>query len=805
MRACICVPVCLAASLISVDGALDLCSTFQDGMCTGRNAHIIKHMMGKTVDECCAACMATPSCFTWSFGKHTEGCWLKGQLSYPPYPGFCITGTRPIESSSSSTYPMPIGAKNVLFIVVDDMRPSIGAYNFSLVHTPNMDKLASEGLLFTRAYAQYPSCSPSRHSFMTGRRPDTTRVWEFVNHFREAGIGASWTSLPQYFKKHGYLTLGGGKLFHPSTTRENIGMPNADYPASWSPEYTYFDGRKYKENPFECEDLIDDVAVRSDWCAAKVAKEARELSDQKIRDNCIEHLRMGQEAASKGRPFFVGCGFHRPHVPWEAPTEFFDNLHDHQDIPLAAEQFAPIGMPEMAWHFPFEVHGMERMSFNGTCNETRTRLFRRAYYAAVSYQDYNIGLVLQALQDFGLKDSSVVALFSDNGWHLGEQAIWSKSTNFELALRIPLIIRAPWKTASIGKSTNVLAELVDVYPTLATLAGLPLPQSLGEHVNGTSLEIIFDNTSIVNVKDAAFSQYGKGSTFSVQPIFQRNETQLMGYSVRVDEWRYTAWFAFDKVKIQPIVDYVIGQELYDHRGDTGLWLDFPGESTNLVHLSEYAPMVRQLHKRVLDHIQLTPHSPEDHTPLPSIEGEGTCAIFGDPHIVNFQAFDKTRYEISLTSTEIDVSSSTMNTDMDTWLVRTPLIDIKGRVRYERQRRWLKTIIVGGPFINNNTLMIGGPWKHVEWNNQEILSARALDFHNTLIIGKYENDAMLIQDPLQKAKAPGVIISLPLGTRLQVNMGKNGLGFKITMPRFAIHENHDGDCGNFGRQDRLSYL
>ena len=256
---------------------------------------------------------------------------------------------------------------------------------------------------------------------MSGRRPDTTRVWEFVDHFRETDVGAHWVSLPQYFKSNGYLTLGGGKLFHPASASENVGMHNNDYPESWTESFPYFDNQP-SNGPHNCTNptVKGEVTGKGSatWCSADVSKEASILSDQKIRDNCVQHLRnasaLTADKASTFTKFFIGCGFHKPHVPWVVPQEFFTLLPQPrwQQYPLAADPFAPVGMPEVAWHPPADVGGMqETPAFNGTVNETRSRLYRRAYDAAVAYTDYNIGVVLSELEALGhLEDTLVVLL-----------------------------------------------------------------------------------------------------------------------------------------------------------------------------------------------------------------------------------------------------------------------------------------------------------------------------------------------------------------------------------------------------------
>lgn len=604
-------------SLVSCDSndgsaVLDFCSAgnFTVGTCYPKAESTPgPSIKTKSTADCCAYCARTMGCNAWTLNDGT--CYLKTNPTETTQGDRCVSAKMPPMPPPppyKPLYPTPKGAKNVLFLAVDDMRPSIGAYNFTLggkSYTPNIDKLADGGLLFTRAYVQYAYCAPSRNSFMSGRRPDTTRVWEFVDHFRESGVGADWVSMPQYFKQFGYLTVGGGKLYHPGVP------PNNDWPTSWSPEFEYF--IPGGTGAYTCKaEAPCDAFGKSEWCAAEVDKDASILSDQKIRDNCLEHLRAAKNA-SQDRPFFVGCGFHKPHAPYHAPAEFFDDLPEWEDIPPPADPFAPIDMPDAAWHTPADSGSClnENPTFNGTSNTTRLQTFRRSYYAAIRYQDYNLGRVLDELETLGLAKDTIVILFGDHGYQLGEHATWAKMTNFELGVHIPFIIRAPWKTATTGKQTKVLAEMVDVYPTLAALAGLPDPKTLkgSEGINGTNLAPVFDDPASA-IKSAAFSQFAKPAAedfpFNVGAHFTRNQTKMMGYSVRVDEWRYTCWFHFNNETLVPETGNIYGRELYDHRGDTGLWLDWPGENRNLVADSQYKDIVDQLHQQVLDYIQLRP-------------------------------------------------------------------------------------------------------------------------------------------------------------------------------------------------------
>jgi arylsulfatase A-like enzyme len=609
--------------------------------------------------ECCCACAADRTCNGWTLNGAKKTCYLKQDAgpSFAVKSKTAVSGlmpTRPPQPPYKPLYPTPKGAKNVLFLAVDDMRPSLGAYNFTIpgqpTHSPNIDKLASEGTLFTHAYVQYAYCSPSRNSFMSGRRPDTTKVWEFADTFREVGVGAEWVTMPEYFKQFGYLTMGAGKLYHPSSATENIGMDFMDWPASWSPEYPYYFP---KDSPGETNCTAQGPFPLPPgspphehfvWCAMDIDKDDNITFGQQVRDNCVHDLVLaaqrkhpkdnGNEAgtgagtgsadrnADLERPFFIGCGFHKPHAPYYAPKEFFDRLPHYSEIPLPEDPFAPVGMPVVAWHPYADVAGMgETPAFNGTVNMTRLQVYRRAYYASISYTDYNIGMILSKLEELGLKESTITVVFGDHGYQLGEHATWSKMTNFELGVHIPLVVRVPWLAGSIGKETAVLAEMVDIYPTLATLAGLPDPRTIrgSEGINGTSLAPAIADPSDTSLKTAAFSQFSKNNIGTgVACRFFRNQTKLMGYTIRTRDWRYTAWFPFNgtnargpyRTGTEPdffgkvVVKESLGRELYDHRNDSGKWLDWPGENVNLVNYSEHSATVRDLHQQLLDYIQI---------------------------------------------------------------------------------------------------------------------------------------------------------------------------------------------------------
>jgi len=497
----------------------------------------------------------------------------------------------------------------VLFIAIDDLRPDVGPYNFSLAHTPNIDKLAKEGLTFKRAYAQMSYCGPSRSSLLTGRRPDTTQVYNHIDTFRE--VGPHWRTIPGYFRDHGYVTMGSGKIFHPNLPADN------DYKESWSHEWPYFSPecqpphcpssvKLPKRKKHDCKKAGVPERNSSTVCRAEISKEEGrldyQLEDQQIRDNCIKQLTIAKES---GKNFFVACGFHRPHVPWVVPAEFWDYFpQELEDIPLAKHPYAPIGMPDIAFQRCPAVEGYDDLPFNTSIDEKLAREYRRAYYAAAAYTDYNVGKVLDTLESLGLKDNTVVLLFGDHGWHLGEQNMWSKQTNFELALRIPMIMRVPWLPASKGQVSNAIVEAVDWYPTLVELAGLPMHWK--DELNGTSLLPILQDPTNVAVKSAAYSQFAKrhrDEPFNVEPHFPKRQTEVMGYTVRVDGWRYTAWFGIPKGHLRPDLQDIIATELYSHANDYGDF-DFGGEMVNVVAAPEHSQLVQKLHGMLEDYVQL---------------------------------------------------------------------------------------------------------------------------------------------------------------------------------------------------------
>ncbi|MBZ0299845.1 MAG: sulfatase [Anaerolineae bacterium] len=443
---------------------------------------------------------------------------------------------------------------NVLFIAVDDLRTALGCYGDPNAITPNIDRLARRGMRFERAYCQQAVCNPSRASLMTGMRPDTLRVWDLKSHFRQElpperadlpqyGTGTHFRAaqpdvitLPQWFRQHGYQARAAGKIYH--------GSPEMQDPASWSapavlnvimkrddgyvlpenhgPEGLNWPGPKMAAT--ECADVPDNA-----YGDGKVADAALEILDE-IQD----------------QPFFLAVGFRKPHLPFSAPKRYWD-LYDRDQITPPDHPTRPSGIPDYAWHHSVELRGYNDIPKEGPLPDELVRKLRHGYYACVSYMDAQVGKLLDALDARGLTENTVIVLWGDHGYHLGEKALWCKTTNYELDTRAPLILSVPGQ-AHVGEQTSALVEFVDVYPTLAEACGLPLP----EHLEGLSLLPLLDDPD-QPWKKAAFSQFPRPWTYKGEP-------EVMGYTIRTADYRYTAWLDFHTRATR-------AQELYDHRQD----------------------------------------------------------------------------------------------------------------------------------------------------------------------------------------------------------------------------------------------
>lgn len=425
---------------------------------------------------------------------------------------------------------------NVLFIAVDDLRPDLGCFGDPVAVTPNIDRLATEGMLFSRAYCQQAVCGPSRASIMTGLRPDNIRVWDLETHFRENIPDV--ITLPQYFKKQGYHAREVGKIYHDPLKAKD--------PKSWSASsvlHVTQNGRGHKY-------------VLDENCTGKMkgaATEMADVPDTAYIDGKVCHAAIEILNEIKDSAFFLAVGFRRPHLPFSSPAKYW-NLYKPEEIPPIKNPTPPAGVPEIALHNWKELRGYSDMPELGDVSLADALRLRWGYYAAVSYVDAQIGKLVDELKRLDLYSNTVIVLWADHGYHLGEHNLWCKITNFELDTRVPLIISLPGlKTA--GTRTDAIVELVDIYPTLADVCGLGIPEGLG----GRSLKPLLEDPEAEWDKPA-ISQFPRPGYYSEKPEF-------MGYSMRTDQYRYTKWIRIETGE-------AFARELYDHFAD-------PWEEVNL--------------------------------------------------------------------------------------------------------------------------------------------------------------------------------------------------------------------------------
>jgi uncharacterized sulfatase len=430
---------------------------------------------------------------------------------------------------------------NVLFIALDDLNTALGCYGHPLVRSPNVDRLAARGTRFTRAYCQYPLCSPSRTSVMFGLRPDATRVFDNAVNYRTTLPNA--VSLAQHFRRHGYFAARVGKVYHYGVPGD-IGTGGMDDPKSW--EMTVNPSGRDKAD----EAKVTNFTPRTGLGAA-LSFLAADGSDEEQTDGRIAAEAIRILEARRDRPLFLAVGFFRPHVPCVAPKKWFD-LYPPSKLAL------PKDPPDDRANHPPPAFTVSPPNYG--LDEEKLKQFLQSYYASVSFADAQVGKLLDALERLHLAEDTVVVLWGDHGWHLGEHGLWQKRSLFEESARVPLILAAPSAKAK-GKPCGRPAELVDLYPTLADLCGLPAPDGL----HGRSLRAQLDDPDAPG-KQAAYTQVTRGGT----------QDRFTGRSVRTERWRYTEWD-----------DGQRGVELYDHDKD-------PRELKNLAEDPQHAATVKQL-------------------------------------------------------------------------------------------------------------------------------------------------------------------------------------------------------------------
>jgi len=609
--------------------------------------------------------------------------------------------------------PLPKGgSRNVLYLVVDDMRPSLSVYNQSM-YTPNMAQLAKSATTFTRAFANIAVCAPSRNSFLSGLRPQTTHIYNFINHVRQAsclrvrnatrwssdaytnitigksqgaageccsqctddpacwawaysgsvnggdvrgdvctlhgkgyaggagrveaapgvvsgekGVRKQLTSLPESFRRAGYLTLQSGKIWH--TEQGDLygeGLPpSQDYPLSWSAGCSMANVNEIAQM-WACDNVVVGN-LTSQGCPIDATEEgvvndgSAPLADKVIGDDAVAKLRLASlQQKATGRPFFLAVGFRKPHMPWRFPKPFLDKYPAADGIAVAQHPTMHSSVPTIAHHSPDLQTKAGGDPFH-PMNKSLAQHERLYYYGAISWVDSRVGLVLSELDSLSLTQSTLTVLHSDHGWALGEHGQWQKFTNWEVGLRVPLMIRAPWLPDAAGRTSAALAELVDVYPTMLELAGVEPPT--GEKLDGASLGWVLQATAGEqanaaehehNAKTAVVSQFPRcpleedGTTWTTDPglmwknnwceYVDRSSIPWMGFTMRTEDWRLTEWAKWDGESLSPDWTASVGVELYDHRNLDQNSFD-ASENVNVAaqNLAIVEKLRAQLHQRV---------------------------------------------------------------------------------------------------------------------------------------------------------------------------------------------------------------
>ncbi|QJE98262.1 sulfatase [Luteolibacter luteus] len=431
---------------------------------------------------------------------------------------------------------------NVLLLIADDMKAALGSMGNPLGRTPNLDKLASSGVLFEKAYCQFPLCNPSRASMLTGRYPKTTGVLGNRDDFRK--LHPEWSTLPQWFKEHGYISAETGKIFH----------GGIDDGVSWT------------------EDAMTDVAVETRPTQTKWPLEGDDQlskdkkSDRRILldgngdghpENAIADRAIGFLRARHDKPFFLACGFVQPHSPPTAPRSFYD-VHRTEDISLppdfAPRPIVPEGFPKAA------IRPRNADLFVGRdASETEAKEMIRAYHAGVSWTDWNAGRVLDELDRLGFAGNTIVVFWSDHGYQLGEKGKWSKAGSlFEAGTRVPLIIRVPGEAA--GRKCQRVVESIDLFPTLAALCGLPAaPGTEGR-----------DLSPLIKDPQAPWDH----PAFT---IWSEDGKTATGISIRTEKWRYAEYAAGGAMLLDPAADPHEMRNLADDPALAGIQAELSGK------------------------------------------------------------------------------------------------------------------------------------------------------------------------------------------------------------------------------------
>jgi len=524
---------------------------------------------------------------------------------------FCLTSITFIAANFSFAQEQK-KKPNVLFIAIDDLKPILGCYGDKQIKTPNIDRLAKMGTVFLSNYCQQAVCGPTRASIMTGMRPDYTKIWDLKTKMRDKNPDI--VSIPQYFASKGYSSQGIGKVYDPRCVDKELDKP------SWSVPY-YKTAKKYyapgygepaleryqmKSTKDTVEKYLQEALAKGMKKAdaneyagtkAKPTTECVDVPDNAYNDgaNALQAKDILIDLSKKSEPFFFAVGFAKPHLPFVSPKKYWD-LYNREEMPLAPFQEKTANAVEAAYHNAGEIRGYtdippltsftDQKSYGITLPVDKQKELIHGYYAAVSYTDANVGILLNTLDSLGLTSNTIIVLWGDHGWHLGDHNLWCKHTNFEQATRTPLIISSPKVKSS---KTNSTTEFVDIFPTLCDLAGLEIPNNLA----GKSLVSVMKKPTSV-VKEYAVSQYPRSNGGTETDRSGYADSKVMGYSIRNQQYRFTLWMGNNYRSSQPFnKDYIIGTELYDYKND-------PLEKVNVAKETKYTKVSKKMYQQIID-------------------------------------------------------------------------------------------------------------------------------------------------------------------------------------------------------------
>lgn len=494
---------------------------------------------------------------------------------------------------------------NILFIAIDDMRPEFNCYGKSYIKSPNIDRLADKGLLFERAYCQEPICNPSRTSVMTGMRPEKTGVFHNNQYFRDTKPDA--VTLSQYFIKHGYNAAYAGKIFHRGGETDDEISWNFKTVKPKVKRDKLIGGYALKENQeiFKKNkaDLIKKYGKIPGGLLHGPAYEMADVSDHTYPDgfSTLQAIETIKKMKATGKPFFMAAGFKKPHLDFIAPKKYWD-MYNREAIELAHQTKAPAGGATTGLHCSFELRTRHGIPKTGDLGPELSKTLLHAYYACASFVDAQVGMLLDSLKKEGLAENTIVVLWGDHGWHLGDMGVWGKATTYEIAARVPFMIYAPWMKSK-GKKTKALVELMDIYPTLVDLAGLERPKE----IQGKSLVPLMDQADL-EWNEPVLTQYPNPAqrewaalplspemrqTF-FGPLIQAKEDEikaqfgsrfskelfendLMAYSLRTERYRFISWMDRKNKNAEPIMI-----ELYDYKDSEMEKLNIAGQHPELV-------------------------------------------------------------------------------------------------------------------------------------------------------------------------------------------------------------------------------